>query len=98
MFFLNNHHYYRRELVWPELDQLLGNEDGKTASTPYAATILEYRVEIHDPENVPSEEKMNYNANGHAVVDAQHPCRCIYVLCLSRIFFSCNLELCLTLS
>ncbi|XP_028773749.1 NADPH--cytochrome P450 reductase 2 [Neltuma alba] len=64
-----------KELVWPELDQLLGNEDGKTASTPYAATVMEYRVVIHDPANVPSEEKISLKANGHAVVDAQHPCR-----------------------
>ncbi|KAK4257687.1 hypothetical protein QN277_007245 [Acacia crassicarpa] len=64
-----------KELVWPELDKLLGYEDGKTASTTYAATILEYRVVIHDPANVPCEDKISHDANGHAIVDAQHPRR-----------------------
>ncbi|KAI9072927.1 hypothetical protein K1719_011467 [Acacia pycnantha] len=65
-----------KELVWPELDKLLGYEDGKTASTTYAATKLEYRVVIHDPANVPCEDnKISHNAKGHAVVDAQHPHR-----------------------
>ncbi|KAK4755764.1 hypothetical protein SAY87_009521 [Trapa incisa] len=62
-----------RELVWPELDQLLQDEDGTTVSTPYTAAILEYRVVFCNPSDVPVEEK--HLANGHAVIDAQHPFR-----------------------
>lgn len=61
--------------MWPELDRLLGDDDGTTVSTPFTATILEYRVVIHDPVNATFEEKIRHNANGHAIVDAQHPCR-----------------------
>ncbi|KAF7838042.1 NADPH--cytochrome P450 reductase 2 [Senna tora] len=64
-----------KELVWPELDQLLRDEDDKTVSTPYTAAVLEYRVVIHEPVDERVEEKSWHNANGHAVVDAQHPCR-----------------------
>ncbi|KAF7806630.1 NADPH--cytochrome P450 reductase [Senna tora] len=64
-----------KELVWPELDRLLRDEDGTTVSTPYTATVLEYRVVIHDSVNATFEEKIKQNANGHAVVDAQHPSR-----------------------
>ena len=61
--------------MWPELDQLLGDDDGTTVSTPYTAAVLEYRVVIHDPVDASIEENGWHNANGHAVVDAQHPCR-----------------------
>ncbi|KAI4335417.1 hypothetical protein L6164_014062 [Bauhinia variegata] len=64
-----------KELVWPELDQLLRDEDDATISTPYTASILEYRVDIHDPADARIEDKSWHNANGHAVFDAQHPCR-----------------------
>ncbi|XP_073014770.1 NADPH--cytochrome P450 reductase-like [Primulina eburnea] len=66
-----------RELVWPELDALLCDEDDATATTPYTATILEYRVVFHDQTDGSILE--NGSANGHinhnAVYDAQHPCR-----------------------
>ncbi|GMI81109.1 P450 reductase 2 [Hibiscus trionum] len=65
-----------RELVWPELDQLLRDEDDMTTvSTPYTAAVLEYRVVFYDPADAPLEDKNWSNANGHAVYDAQHPCR-----------------------
>ncbi|XP_015888193.3 NADPH--cytochrome P450 reductase 1 [Ziziphus jujuba] len=65
-----------RELVWPEFDQLLRDEDGTTTvSTPYTAAVLEYRVVFHDPIDASQENKSWSNANGHAVYDAQHPCR-----------------------
>lgn len=62
--------FFRKELVWPELDLLLRDEDDKTAATPYTAAIPEYRVVFHDK---PSED--HSQTNGHAVHDAQHPCR-----------------------
>ncbi|GAB2224938.1 hypothetical protein Droror1_Dr00005719 [Drosera rotundifolia] len=64
-----------KELVWPELDQLLRDEDDNAVTTPYTAAILEYRVVFHDPTEVSVQDKSWANANGHAVYDAQHPCR-----------------------
>ncbi|GKV00462.1 hypothetical protein SLEP1_g13146 [Rubroshorea leprosula] len=65
-----------RELVWPELDQLLLDEDdAQTVSTPYTAAVLEYRVVFYDPADAPIKDNNWSNANGHAVYDAQHPCR-----------------------
>ncbi|KAF4352946.1 hypothetical protein CsatB_013511 [Cannabis sativa] len=64
-----------RELVWPELDQLLRDEDDAAVTTPYTAAVLEYRVVFHDPVDASLEKKSWANANGHAVYDAQHPCR-----------------------
>ncbi|GMH23260.1 hypothetical protein Nepgr_025103 [Nepenthes gracilis] len=64
-----------KELVWPELDLLLLDEDSRTVSTPYTAAILEYRVVFHDPDDALIQDKSWANANGHAVHDAQHPCR-----------------------
>ncbi|GLT80371.1 hypothetical protein SLA2020_518130 [Shorea laevis] len=65
-----------RELVWPELDQLLLDEgDAHTVSTPYTAAVLEYRVVFYDPADAPIKDNNCSNANGHAVYDAQHPCR-----------------------
>ncbi|WCJ42344.1 NADPH--cytochrome P450 reductase [Euphorbia peplus] len=65
-----------KEEVWPELDQLLRDEDDTTTvSTPYTAAVLEYRVIFYDPENVPRLEKNWSNANGNSVYDAQHPYR-----------------------
>ncbi|XP_022729926.1 NADPH--cytochrome P450 reductase 2-like [Durio zibethinus] len=65
-----------REIVWPELDQLLRDEDdATTVSTPYTAAVSEYRVVFYDPADAPLEDKNWSNANGHAIYDAQHPCR-----------------------
>ncbi|XWS70946.1 hypothetical protein CRYUN_Cryun03dG0094400 [Craigia yunnanensis] len=65
-----------RELVWPELDQLLRDEDdATTVSTPYTAAVLEYRVVFYDPADAPLEDKNWSNANGHTIYDSQHPCR-----------------------
>lgn len=62
-----------RELVWPELDKCLLDGDDATAATPYTAAVLEYRVVIHEK---PGNDLSNTNghANGHAIIDAQHPC------------------------
>ncbi|KAI4380121.1 hypothetical protein MLD38_006344 [Melastoma candidum] len=65
-----------KELVWPELDQLLlDGDDANTVSTPYTATIPEYRVVFHDKENETLFERSVSTANGNAIIDAQHPCR-----------------------
>ncbi|XP_057500948.1 NADPH--cytochrome P450 reductase 1-like [Actinidia eriantha] len=64
-----------RELLWPELDQLLRDEDDATVATPYTATVLEYRVVFHDQTDSSLLENSSTKANGHAVHDAQHPCR-----------------------
>ncbi|XP_022153316.1 NADPH--cytochrome P450 reductase-like [Momordica charantia] len=65
-----------REALWPELDKLLRDEDDSTTvSTPYTAAVLEYRVVFYDAADVPGEDKRWAFANGHAVYDAQHPCR-----------------------
>ncbi|XP_052183697.1 NADPH--cytochrome P450 reductase-like [Diospyros lotus] len=64
-----------RELVWPELDQLLRDEDGATIATPYTAAVLEYRVVFHDHIDASLLDDNLIKANGHAVHDAQHPCR-----------------------
>ena len=61
--------------MWPELDQLLRDEDDATVSTPYTAAISEYRVVFYDPADALIEDKSWSNTNGHAVYDAQHPCR-----------------------
>ncbi|KAK4431962.1 NADPH--cytochrome [Sesamum alatum] len=66
-----------RELVWPELDKLLRDEDEATVATPYTAAVLEYRVVFHDQADGSISENgfANGHANGNAVYDAQHPCR-----------------------
>uniref|UniRef100_A0A5B6ZCF3 NADPH--hemoprotein reductase n=1 Tax=Davidia involucrata TaxID=16924 RepID=A0A5B6ZCF3_DAVIN len=64
-----------RELVWPELDQLLQDEEGTTVATPYTAAVLEYRVVFHDCTDASLVDKSLSKSNGHAVYDAQHPCR-----------------------
>lgn len=66
----------RRELVWPELDQLLRDEDDPTTvTTPYTAAVLEYRVVFYDSADASVVDKSLANGNGNAVYDAQHPCR-----------------------
>ncbi|CAN1165617.1 NADPH--cytochrome P450 reductase 1, partial [Linum perenne] len=65
-----------KELVWPELDGLLRDEDDQTSAvTPYTAAVSEYRVVFYDSTDAPVEDKSWSYANGHTVYDAQHPCR-----------------------
>ncbi|XP_059637296.1 NADPH--cytochrome P450 reductase 1-like [Cornus florida] len=64
-----------RELVWPELDQLLRGDDDTTVATPYTAAVLEYRVVYHDHTETSVLDSSWSKSNGHAVFDAQHPCR-----------------------
>ena len=66
---------FRRELLWPELDKLLQDENETCASTPYIAAIPEYQVVFVKPEEVPYLDKSLSFANGHAIHDIQHPCR-----------------------
>ncbi|KAH9617761.1 hypothetical protein KSS87_011272, partial [Heliosperma pusillum] len=64
-----------KDLVWPELDRLLLDEDDVSVSTPYTAAIPEYRVVFYDDAILSNEANGWANANGHAIFDAQHPCR-----------------------
>ncbi|GAB2221494.1 hypothetical protein Droror1_Dr00012675 [Drosera rotundifolia] len=68
-----------RELVWPELDKLLRNEDDNAVSNmPYTAAILGYRVILHDQptgESLQDKSWINANSIHAAAIDAQHPCR-----------------------
>lgn len=64
-----------RELVWPELDQLLRDEEDGAVATPYTAAVLEYRVVFHDQTDSSSLDRTFSMSNGHATYDAQHPCR-----------------------
>lgn len=66
----------RKELLWPELDNLLRDEDDVSgATTPYTATIPEYRVVFLKPDEDAHLDKSWSLANGHAVHDIHHPCR-----------------------
>ncbi|KAL8096149.1 NADPH--cytochrome P450 reductase 2-like [Apium graveolens] len=65
-----------RESVWPELDQLLLDEESMAAATPYTAAVLEYRVQFYNQTDTSSPLVRSMSKlNGHAVHDAQHPCR-----------------------
>ncbi|XP_010914150.1 NADPH--cytochrome P450 reductase [Elaeis guineensis] len=65
-----------KELVWPELDQLLRDEDDAPgASNHYTAAIPEYRVVFLERTDASHMERNWSLANGHAVHDLQHPCR-----------------------
>nr|CAB3457860.1 unnamed protein product [Digitaria exilis] len=65
-----------KELLWPELDKLLRQEDDSSAAaTPYTAAIPEYRVVFVKPEDATNINKSFSLTNGHAVYDIQHPCR-----------------------
>ncbi|KAF5184460.1 Nadph--cytochrome p450 reductase, partial [Thalictrum thalictroides] len=65
-----------RELLWPELDKLLMDEDNATTvSTPYTAAVPEYRIVFHDTSDASPQGKNWGNANGHTTADAQHPRR-----------------------
>ncbi|KAL7260220.1 hypothetical protein ACSBR1_005983 [Camellia fascicularis] len=64
-----------RELLWPKLDQLLKDDDSSTVATPYTSAVLEYRVVYHDGTDASILDKSMSMSNGHAVHDAQHPCR-----------------------
>ena len=70
---------FRRDQLWPELDQILRNEDdANSASTPYTAAILEYRVVFYDSEDTSYEDKQFSMANGNTSYDIHHPC--MYVI------------------
>ncbi|MCO5614697.1 hypothetical protein L7F22_068981 [Adiantum nelumboides] len=67
-----------REQLWVALDPLLIDASAATpaVTTPYTAAILEYRVVIHEEEEVKVVEGMtDSKANGHAMYDVNHPCR-----------------------
>lgn len=61
--------------MWPELDQLLRDEEDGAIATPYTAAVLEYRVVFHDQTDSSLLDTTFSMSNGHATYDAQHPCR-----------------------
>ncbi|KAK4803856.1 hypothetical protein SAY86_003673 [Trapa natans] len=66
-----------RDLLWPELDKLLRDEDdlNTVATTPYTAAIPEYRVVVHDsPVRVHQESSLSMT-NGFSSYDIHHPCK-----------------------
>lgn len=69
--------WYRRELLWPELDKLLLSEADASVATPYTAAVLEYRVTFYEQTDglITENSFANGHANGNTAYDAQHPCR-----------------------
>ncbi|KMZ72229.1 hypothetical protein ZOSMA_169G00200 [Zostera marina] len=63
-----------KELVWPELDQLLLDESA-TPSTPYTAVVPEYRVVFYGSDDHPHLDRNWSLTNGNIVHDVHHPCR-----------------------
>ncbi|KAK4794814.1 hypothetical protein SAY86_012808 [Trapa natans] len=65
-----------RELLWPELDKLLRDEDDlNTVATPYMAAIPEYRVVVHDSPAHVHQENYSSMTNGFSSYDIHHPCK-----------------------
>ncbi|KAG0475205.1 hypothetical protein HPP92_014891 [Vanilla planifolia] len=64
-----------KELLWPELDRLLRDEDDIASGNSYTVAVPEYRVVFIDTTDTPPEEKSWNLANGSAVYDISHPCR-----------------------
>ena len=73
--------------MWPELDQLLRDEEDGTIATPYTAAVLEYRVVFHDQKDSSSLDRTLSMSNGHATYDAQHPCRYLIVMQILILLF-----------
>lgn len=65
----------RKELLWPELDLLLRDEDDTSSGATYTAAVPEYRVVFIDSTEPSVEERNWIHSNGNAVHDIQHPCR-----------------------
>ncbi|KAJ3693396.1 hypothetical protein LUZ60_008876 [Juncus effusus] len=66
-----------KEGLWPELDELLRDEDDVSGSvTPYTAAIPEYRIVFINKEERESGLDKSWSlSNGNTVHDSQHPCR-----------------------
>ncbi|KAF3793992.1 NADPH--cytochrome P450 reductase [Nymphaea thermarum] len=64
-----------KELLWPELDQLLRDEDDAPVAS-YTAAVPEYRLVVHDSKATVLEDRLFTVANGNALFDIHHPCRC----------------------
>lgn len=65
---------FRKELLWPELDQLLRDEDDAPVAS-YTAVVPEYRLVVHDSNATVFEDKFFTVAHGNALFDIHHPCR-----------------------
>ena len=76
---------------------MLKDDDSSTVATPYTAAVLEYRVVYHDSTDASILDKSMSMSNGHAVHDAQHPCR-YQKNVLNPKYFSCQLIICFCFS